>query len=289
MVQISINENVERAWTTLEDHMFEIPFQVGYINRISGRLMYSTVDCGQCSTLVLTSMHKYQPRIHVILASDILALHWSPTITVTFPETQFIAVTAYQNEKITKLKIDNNPFAKGFRESGMAHTKRKSKLPEDAERDTDVVLSPSKKLSHDDDDDVTDGRSSPTSRQSDESPRQIVPLQDDSGVSVGSVSPARQTSPSTSPLPSAAVPQRAEPGFPLAPHPRLSYAADMPPPPPPPFYPQALWPYSPLAFYPHALSFYMSPFAGFPAPAAPYFDLLPPQPHFLYDNSTLKH
>ncbi|CAB0012624.1 unnamed protein product [Nesidiocoris tenuis] len=33
------------------DHMFEIPFQVGYINRISGRLMYSTVECGQCSTV----------------------------------------------------------------------------------------------------------------------------------------------------------------------------------------------------------------------------------------------
>ncbi|CAA9998108.1 unnamed protein product, partial [Nesidiocoris tenuis] len=32
-------------------HMFEIPFQVGYINRISGRLMYSTVECGQCSTV----------------------------------------------------------------------------------------------------------------------------------------------------------------------------------------------------------------------------------------------
>ncbi|CAK9252428.1 unnamed protein product, partial [Sphagnum jensenii] len=32
--------------------------------------------------------------------------------------TEFIAVTAYQNEKITRLKIDNNPFAKGFRETG---------------------------------------------------------------------------------------------------------------------------------------------------------------------------
>uniref|UniRef100_A0A3Q3LSR5 T-box transcription factor 6 n=1 Tax=Labrus bergylta TaxID=56723 RepID=A0A3Q3LSR5_9LABR len=32
-----------------------------------------------------------------------------------FPETQFITVTAYQN-KITDLKINANPFAKGFRE-----------------------------------------------------------------------------------------------------------------------------------------------------------------------------
>ncbi|CAA9999822.1 unnamed protein product [Nesidiocoris tenuis] len=36
---------------TSMNHMFEIPFQVGYINRISGRLMYSTVECGQCSTV----------------------------------------------------------------------------------------------------------------------------------------------------------------------------------------------------------------------------------------------
>ncbi|CAB0001134.1 unnamed protein product [Nesidiocoris tenuis] len=35
------------------NHMFEIPFQVGYINRISGRLMYSTVECGQCSTVTV--------------------------------------------------------------------------------------------------------------------------------------------------------------------------------------------------------------------------------------------
>ena len=34
-----------------------------------------------------------------------------------FPETQFIAVTAYQNTDITQLKIDSNPFAKGFRDN----------------------------------------------------------------------------------------------------------------------------------------------------------------------------
>ena len=37
-----------------------------------------------------------------------------------FPETEFIAVTAYQNESITQLKIDQNPFARGFREDGRA-------------------------------------------------------------------------------------------------------------------------------------------------------------------------
>ncbi|KAK7899510.1 hypothetical protein WMY93_020363 [Mugilogobius chulae] len=35
-----------------------------------------------------------------------------------FPETEFTTVTAYQNQQITKLKIDRNPFAKGFRDPG---------------------------------------------------------------------------------------------------------------------------------------------------------------------------
>ena len=33
-----------------------------------------------------------------------------------FPMTSFIAVTSYQNPQMTKLKIDNNPFAKAFRD-----------------------------------------------------------------------------------------------------------------------------------------------------------------------------
>ncbi|QQP57453.1 Tbox protein H15like, partial [Caligus rogercresseyi] len=37
--------------------------------------------------------------------------------TWIYPETVFTAVTAYQNQLITKLKIDSNPFAKGFRDS----------------------------------------------------------------------------------------------------------------------------------------------------------------------------
>jgi len=42
-----------------------------------------------------------------------------------FKETEFIAVTAYQNEKITQLKIDNNPFAKGFRDNGQGKRDKK--------------------------------------------------------------------------------------------------------------------------------------------------------------------
>lgn len=36
--------------------------------------------------------------------------------TFIFSETKFIAVTAYQNHRITQLKIASNPFAKGFRD-----------------------------------------------------------------------------------------------------------------------------------------------------------------------------
>ncbi|CAF5151369.1 unnamed protein product, partial [Rotaria magnacalcarata] len=36
----------------------------------------------------------------------------------SFEETEFIAVTAYQNEDVTALKIKYNPFAKAFLDTG---------------------------------------------------------------------------------------------------------------------------------------------------------------------------
>lgn len=50
---------------------------------------------------ILNSMHKYQPRFHIVRANDILKLPYSTFKTYVFPETEFIAVTAYQNEKVT--------------------------------------------------------------------------------------------------------------------------------------------------------------------------------------------
>ncbi|KAK3920512.1 T-box protein 2 [Frankliniella fusca] len=75
--------------------------------------------------LILTSMHKYVPVIHVVRASDRSALSNAPRMSASFKETEFVAVTAYQNEAITKMKIDHNPFAKGFREEGMSRCRRK--------------------------------------------------------------------------------------------------------------------------------------------------------------------
>lgn len=73
-------------------------------------------------------MHKYQPRFHIVRANDILKLPYSTFRTYLFPETEFIAVTAYQNDKITQLKIDNNPFAKGFRDTGNGRREKRKQL-----------------------------------------------------------------------------------------------------------------------------------------------------------------
>lgn len=77
---------------------------------------------------ILNSMHKYQPRFHLVRASDILQLPYSTFRTYVFKETAFIGVTAYQNEKITQMKIDHNPFAKGFRDTGAGKSQKKKQL-----------------------------------------------------------------------------------------------------------------------------------------------------------------
>ena len=68
-------------------------------------------------------MHKYQPRVHVVrrersnpIQNAKVDLRREDYKTFVFTETQFMAVTAYQNQLITKLKIEKNPFAKGFRD-----------------------------------------------------------------------------------------------------------------------------------------------------------------------------
>ncbi|XP_045909046.1 T-box transcription factor TBX15 isoform X1 [Micropterus dolomieu] len=79
--------------------------------------------------VILHSMHKYQPRVHVIRKDFSSELSPNKPVpsgegvkTFSFPETVFTTVTAYQNQQITRLKIDRNPFAKGFRDSGRNRT-----------------------------------------------------------------------------------------------------------------------------------------------------------------------
>ncbi|XP_039253185.2 T-box transcription factor TBX5-like [Styela clava] len=71
--------------------------------------------------LIMHSMHKYHVRIHIIESEDPSNLETMQTFPL--PVTSFITVTAYQNTELTKLKIANNPFAKGFREDGARGSK----------------------------------------------------------------------------------------------------------------------------------------------------------------------
>lgn len=45
---------------------------------------------------MLNSLHKYEPRVHVVKVGT----DQRRVLTYPFPETQFIAVTAYQNEEV---------------------------------------------------------------------------------------------------------------------------------------------------------------------------------------------
>ena len=103
--------------------------------------------------VILNSMHKFQPRVYLVKRREgetgpVQDIEKEKYRTFVFPETQFTAVTAYQNQlvshfyrftekmhflktspgiisiepnfiffQITKLKIESNPFAKGFRDS----------------------------------------------------------------------------------------------------------------------------------------------------------------------------
>ncbi|KAF2894234.1 hypothetical protein ILUMI_11939, partial [Ignelater luminosus] len=72
--------------------------------------------------IILNSMHRYQPRFHIVYLPPKNAPNrreeevGNNFKTFVFPETSFTAVTAYQNHRITQLKIASNPFAKGFRD-----------------------------------------------------------------------------------------------------------------------------------------------------------------------------
>ncbi|NXQ70667.1 TBXT protein, partial [Quiscalus mexicanus] len=60
--------------------------------------------------IMLNSLHKYEPQVHIVRVGGPHRM----VMNCSFPETQFIAVTAYQNEEVGALKIKYNPFAKAF-------------------------------------------------------------------------------------------------------------------------------------------------------------------------------
>ncbi|XP_051846861.1 T-box transcription factor TBX21-like [Antechinus flavipes] len=66
----------------------------------------------------LQSLHRYRPRLHIEeLGCGDQEAPAAPSRShiFSFPETEFIAVTAYRNAEIIRLKIDHNPYARAFR------------------------------------------------------------------------------------------------------------------------------------------------------------------------------
>ncbi|XP_072284789.1 MAX gene-associated protein isoform X2 [Pyxicephalus adspersus] len=101
--------------------------------------------------IILHSMHRYLPRLHVIPADkaiEVIQLNGPDVHTFTFPQTEFFAVTAYQNLQITQLKIDCNPFAKGFREGTVVGRPLKEVKPKNLAQENDSLGG--KNLEHDD-------------------------------------------------------------------------------------------------------------------------------------------
>ncbi|XP_030201317.1 uncharacterized protein mgab [Gadus morhua] len=108
--------------------------------------------------MILHSMHRYIPRLHVIPVldgdgptADQPVIKGPESMTFTFPQTEFVTVTTYQNPWIIQLKINHNPFAKGFREEGIHPRLFKPKLGDSP--GTKEAQSPVTKPAEDDDND----------------------------------------------------------------------------------------------------------------------------------------
>ncbi|XP_045190901.1 T-box transcription factor T homolog [Mercenaria mercenaria] len=87
----------------------------------------SVKECSDGNILLL-SMHKYKVVIKIKDESSPAKTE----LTFVFDESAFVAVTAYQNSKITQLKIQNNPFAKAFRDCHSSSFKSVSPRRRDA-------------------------------------------------------------------------------------------------------------------------------------------------------------
>eukprot|EP00128_Syssomonas_multiformis_P001972 Colp12_sorted_trinity150504_noHs@9166 len=66
--------------------------------------------------IVLNSFQRYRPRFHIVRLSDDQDGEPAVFDAFSFPETEFVAVTTYQNEAVKDLKKAYNPFAKAFKQ-----------------------------------------------------------------------------------------------------------------------------------------------------------------------------
>lgn len=60
--------------------------------------------------IMLNSLHKYEPQVHIVRVGGAHRM----VMNCSFPETQFIAVTAYQNEEVSVTMSPGSPW--GYRE-----------------------------------------------------------------------------------------------------------------------------------------------------------------------------
>ncbi|MBN3283896.1 TBX6L factor, partial [Polyodon spathula] len=68
------------------------------------KLKLTNNTLNQNGLVILHSMHKYQPRLHVVQATDLYSQQWGPYLRFTFPEAAFIGVTSYQNNEVGSLQ-----------------------------------------------------------------------------------------------------------------------------------------------------------------------------------------
>ncbi|KHJ48995.1 T-box [Trichuris suis] len=104
------------------------------------RLKLTNNQMDDLGHIVLHSMHHYAPVLTVVRLHEFYPGNGASQLVArrSFPETAFYAVTAYQNEKIIQLKIDHNPFAKGFRENG--NSRRGSPTSESSDKEVDELI-----------------------------------------------------------------------------------------------------------------------------------------------------
>ncbi|KAK5607674.1 hypothetical protein CRENBAI_024035 [Crenichthys baileyi] len=83
------------------------------------RLKLTNNISDQEGNIILHPMHRYLPQLHLVPADravEDLKLNGPNVLTFTFPQTEFMTVTTYQNPQFTQLKVNYNPFVKKLKE-----------------------------------------------------------------------------------------------------------------------------------------------------------------------------
>ncbi|CAJ1074947.1 MAX gene-associated protein-like isoform X4 [Xyrichtys novacula] len=98
---------------------------------------------------ILHPMQRYLPRLHLVQTDKPvkdIKLSGSAVYTFTFPQTEFMAVTGYQNHRFAQLKVDYNPFAKGLKEDSSANKGLKLNSRKDVHKDESTTTNMKKSL-----------------------------------------------------------------------------------------------------------------------------------------------